>query len=565
MSTDSGTWGEGQASSRDFLAVARRRKWIILQAAVLVPLAAILYSLSRSPVYEASAEVLLTRQNLAAALTGTPDQTLSLQPERLAQTQAQLARVPTVIQRALRASGVRNRTASDLAGASSVSASSTADFIEFNVRDRVPTIAARLATAYAHAFTVYRQELDTAAIKIARRDVGRELEKLRLAGEEDGPLYASLLEKNQQLQAMETLQTTNTFVVRSATTAAKVSPRPVRSGLLALVLGLILGVGLAFLFERVDIRVRSVEEIHSTLGLPLLGTLPARHSRKGRSEAVPVLTEPNGMQADAFRRLRTSLDFVNLERGAKTIMVTSALRKEGKSTVAANLAAALGRAGRSVVLVDLDLRVGRLSELVGTRGEPGLTNVALGEVSLEEALVPVLATGARDAEFPRHQTGDGPARFETVLGDLLPAGSVPPDIGDFVTTHAVADILKTLRERADVVVIDSPPLLGVSDAMMLSANVDALLVVSRLKVLTRPALHELRRVLDSCPAHKLGVAVVGVSRQAGYGPYGPRYGDRRRELGAVGKRSAPRASDLQRDSRGASDVPVADGQQEIIP
>jgi non-specific protein-tyrosine kinase len=531
------------SSLRDHLQVVRRRKWIILQAAILVPLAAMLLSLRQSPLYQASAEVLLSHQNLATSLTNTQDPTIYQQADRIAQTQADLARVPRVAENVRKALRLRNRSAADILAASSVSAKQNADLLVFQVRDGNRALAAKLAAEYARQFTIYRRKLDTAALERARREVANRADGLRASGDHSSALYASLVTKEQQLRTMEALQTSNSFVVRSPRRAAQVRPQPARNGFLGFALGLLFGICLAFLWEALDTRVRSAKEIGERLGKPLLARLPEPPRRLRAADRLVMLAEPNGVEAEAFRMLRTNLEFANLERDAHAIMVTSALEAEGKSTTVANLALALARTGKRVVLVDLDLRRPYLDRFFDLGERPGLTDVALGRVSLERALTPLAITEPRgdEAEPEKEHTEDGhengngngngnrksTPRARGML-EVLPSGPIPPDTGEFVGSQKLAGILDKLRKRADVVLIDAPPLLHVGDAMTLSARVDALLVVCRLNVVRRPVLNELARVLEACPAPTLGYAAAGVEADEEYGStYGGYYYQRR--------------------------------------
>jgi Mrp family chromosome partitioning ATPase/capsular polysaccharide biosynthesis protein len=540
--------GHENSTLRDYLGVVRRRKWIILQAVVLFTAAAVLFSLYQQPLYEANAEVLLSRQNLAANLTNTPDPFASQQADRIAQTQADLAGVPTVAERALEAAGITDRTTEDLLGRSEVSAKTNADLLEFKVTDPDPAVASRLATAYADEFTKYRRELDTASIQRALSEVETEIAELEAANEHQSALYASLVDKQQQLKTMEALQTANAFVVRAAAEAAQVQPKPVRNGILGLALGLIIGIGLAFLREALDTRVRSAGEIGERLGLPLLARLPEPPRRLQKKGRLVTIEEPSSAGAEAFRVLRTNLDFVNLERGARSIMITSAVEGEGKSTTAANLAVSLARAGRRVVLVDLDLRMPFIDTLFELDERPGLTHVALGHARLADALVPVPlgnGTHAPNGNAAEHPTRAGLLRFDRSAAgpgggngrvqvegalEVLASGPVPPDTVEFFGARVLADLLDDLQERADVVVIDAPPLLHLGDALALSSRVDGLVVVTRLNIVRRPMLSELSRVLEMCPAVKLGFVLTGADREDGYGyGYGGYYHAHERE------------------------------------
>jgi succinoglycan biosynthesis transport protein ExoP len=491
---------------------------------ILVPAAAVAFSLQQTRLYEASSEVLLSRQNLAATLTDTPDVSASQDADRLVETQANLARVPAVAARVLRAVGLADdRTPQDFLDSSDVSAKANADLLSFTVTDRSAQLAARLASEYARQFTDYRRELDTAALERARNELTNRLRALEQAGERHSPLYASLVEKEQQLRTMEALQTANAFVVRSARDAEQVQPRPLRNAILALALGLVLGIALAFLWEALDTRVRSADEVADQLGLPLLARIPEPPRQLRKSHKLVMLAQPKGIHAEAFRMLRTNLEFTNLERRARTIMITSAVEEEGKSTTVANLAVAFARAGKRVALVDLDLRRPFLARFFNVDGHwPGLTNVALGHVGLETAISRVAVS---NGHVTAGVNGHGP-RAETLK--VLPTGPVPPDAGEFVGTKALGDVLDRLLEDVDLVLIDAPPLLHVGDAMTLSARVDALIVVTRLNVVRRPMLAEIRRLLHASPAAPIGFVATGAQLEDayGYGGYSAYYESR---------------------------------------
>ena len=289
-------------------------------------------------------------------------------------------------------------TAAELLRDSSVTTKTNSDILTFSVESEDPALATRLATAYARGYTSFRRRLDTSAIERARSEAQGRLAELEAAGETGSALYASLDEKVQLLNTMAALQTSNAYLVEPADAADQISPRPVRTGLLALTLSLILGVGLAFLYETLDTRVRSAEEIATRLGLPLLARIPAPSRKISKKNRLVTIDDPNSANAEAFRILRTNLDFVDLDRQARMIMVTSAVEGEGKSTTAANLAVTLARSGRRVVLVDLDTRRPFLHVFFGVPGEEGLTRVALGHMQLETALHRVALTPASESE-----------------------------------------------------------------------------------------------------------------------------------------------------------------------
>ncbi len=508
-----------QASTlRDYLHVVRRRKWIILQAIVIVPAVAIFLSSRQTKMYESSAQVLLSYQNLASALTGVPESPTYVPAADIRQTQAQLAMVPAVSERTARVLRVPSRPAEVIRGETSVTASANSDMLFVSTTDPDSALAPRIATEYARQFVNYRHELDTAELAEARKSVQRRIARIEAAGSTNSPLYRTLVDSSERLRAMETLQTANSKVVRDAQYAYKVAPRPLRNAILGFALGLILGIGFAFLREALDTRVRSAEEVGERLGLPLVARLPEPPRRLRRENRLTMLAEPNATHAEAFRMLRTNLDFVRIDRDARTIMVTSAVENEGKSTTAANLSVALARAGQRVGLVDLDLRKPFLHRFFDLDSRPGLTQVALGHTTLSEALVSVPIVADPTLNPAMNWNGNGAAPVEGLL-EVLPAGPIPPNVDEFVGSRVVADILGRMRSRVDVVIIDSTPLLVVGDAMALTGSVDGLLVVTRLNVVHRPMLRELHRVLEASPAHKLGFVITGAGSDEDYYGY----------------------------------------------
>jgi polysaccharide biosynthesis transport protein len=509
----------GTPNLAEHVRVLTRRKWLVLAVAVLSPVLVVAFSLQRDKLYRASAEVLVSNRDLGAMLTGTESVAVSDDPDRTIETQAELARVPTVATRALRAVGIRRDVESFLED-SSVSPKQNADLLVFEVTDPDPRLAVDLATAFARQFTIYRRELDTAALVRARQEVQRQIRSMRGRARRS-VLYETLVEKEQQLGTLAALQTSNAFVVRRPTKAKQVQPRPLRDGALGAALGLVFGIGVAFLRDRLDSRVRTTEQASETLGLPLLARLPGPPRSVRRNDDLVTLTEPDRHHAEAFRILRTNLEFSLLEREVKTILVTSAVEREGKSTTAANLAVALARAGRSVALVDLDLRRAYLHRFFGLNGQAGLTDVALGRAWLDEALadVSIPASTPKGGGF---NGSNGLATPGNVLR-VLTTGPLPPDVGDFISTNVLAEILEALKERVDLVLIDAPPLLHVGDAIALAARVDAVLVVARLGVVTRPMLREVRRLLTAAPAAKLGFVATGAKQGEEYGYAGYDY------------------------------------------
>jgi Mrp family chromosome partitioning ATPase/capsular polysaccharide biosynthesis protein len=504
-------------SLTDYFHIVRRRMWIIGMTAAITTLVAVLYSTRQPAVYATSADVLLRSQTLPSSISGLSDPnapTYYVDPDRTMTTQIGLARLPLMAERVLAASPQRSMSTGQFLGSSSVSAVPNTDFLRFGVSTSDPAVAKELANEYARQYTLYRKQLDTQSVENSLRTLASRIRQLRAAGDRASLENATQLqEKADQLRTLVALQQANALVVRKAQGAAQVEPRPRRNGVLGLALGLVLGLGLALLREATDTRLRSTEGVSGVLNdLPLLARIPDPGRQLRRANRLAMLAEPNGVSAESFRMLRTNLEFASLGKQAQVIIVTSALDGEGKSTTSANLAVALARAGKDVVLADLDLRQPGLYRFfdVGP-ASPGLTDVVLGHVTLTEALLPVpLVNAARETQTEPVETTNGsrPNIAEGVL-ELLVAGTRPPNPGEFVGSDGVRRVVGELRERADLIIVDTPPVLHVGDPMIMAGFVDAILIVVNREGARRPVLAELMRVVSRSPAQPLGFVVCG--------------------------------------------------------
>ena len=484
-------------SLADYVGLLRRRKWVVIVTALAVPAIAVVLSLLSAPTYQASAKVLLNQQNAGVASQGS-----FVDPARAAQTQADFARTQEVVGAAVKSAHVPGLTPDVLLARSSVAASLGSDFLTFSVKDSNAGLADRLATTYARAYVAYRHGMDTHAIAHARRIAQGQLTRLEAAG-----LGKSAAHKGAeaQLAALDGTEVPTLVVLHTSDGAVKVGPRVKRNAGMALVLGLFLGIGLAFVWDLFDTRVRSLEALQTALPqLSLLGRLPMPARALRERDDLVMSAAPTSPEAEPIRVLRANFEYAASAVRAKTIMFTSGVGGEGKSTTVANLALALARGGRRVVLVDFDLRNPSADRLFGLEDMPGLIDVALYDLDVDDALADVHLMEP-DGDEPVSQS----ATTEQGRLEVLPLGRRLQDPDQLRAEVVVRQILDRIRRRADYILIDAGPLLPTGDAIALSAYVDAMVLIVRLNMLPRSALDDVANALASSRAAKLGLVVTG--------------------------------------------------------
>ncbi len=317
-------------------------------------------------------------------------------------------------------------------------------------------------------------------------------------------LYEGLLEKLKEAGVSAGLRSNNFRIVDVARVpTGPVEPNIPRNLSFAFMLGLTSGVGLAFLLEGLDNTVRTTEQAQMISGLPPLGMIPlgSRTTREGANskrlviatskEAVELITQvrPQSQMAESYRALRTSLLLSNLGAPPKVIMVTSALPQEGKTTTSINCAVVLAQKGIRVLLIDADLRRPSIHKTLGMGPRSGLSNVLTGSSTLEQAIT-------RSPILPNL--------------NILPAGTPPPNPAELLASSNMRDVLEELRGQYDHIVVDTPPTLSVTDAVVLSPRADAIVLVIRSGQTTKQALRRSRDILTQVNAKVSGVLLNAV-------------------------------------------------------
>ncbi len=478
---------------------------MIALCCILVPASAFGFSKSQTNEYTASASLLFRDAGFDEKLFGAQTFERSADPAREAATNVQLVSLDTVGERtARRVPG----TGSSVKDKVEVSPEGDSDVVSVAATDHSPKKAARIANVFAEEYIAFRREADRAKITEAQELVRRRLDRLSL-GERQGSQARSLRDRLEQLDILASLQTGNAELAEVAKApSTPSSPKVLLNTVVGAFLGVILGVGLALLFERLDRRLRDPKEIEEMFDRPILGAIPESRELERSGAAQPAL---GPAEAESFRMLRANLRYFNIDRDVQSVLITSAAPGDGKTTVAWNMAATAAGAGAKVVLIEADLRHPRLGGSLGLLGAPGLSTLLAGQAAPSDVV----------QEIPVREKAPG-AEGRTL--DLLLAGPLPPNPSDLLESDRMRQVLAQAEDRYDLVVVDTPPTSIVSDAIPLINQVGGVIVVGRLGKTTREAATHLRNQLRNLDAPVLGVVVNGIGSEAGSYGYGYGYG-----------------------------------------
>ncbi|MEW1810244.1 polysaccharide biosynthesis tyrosine autokinase [Pseudarthrobacter phenanthrenivorans] len=469
---------------KDYLRVLRRN-WIPIVALVLAGLlAGGAASVLTRPTYKAETQLFVAIQSSGSVLELQQGNSFS---QARVQSYVKTVASPIVLQPVVDSLGLQE-SAADLADHVVATTDLNTVLINIAVTDSSPVQAAAIAQAVAGSLI---KAVDT-------------LEKPKAGG--TSPISPSIIKP-------------------AVAPTAPAAPNVKLNLLVGLVAGLVLGLGLAMLRSTMDSRIRGVDDLRHVTDAPLLGGIAYDQDAAKR----PLLTQVPGQshRAESFRQLRTNLQFANVTGHARTVLVTSSLPGEGKSTSAANLAIALSQAGQSVCLVDADLRRPMINEYLGLDRNVGLTTCLVGDVQLEDAL----ERWGEDDLF------------------VLTSGQIPPNPSELLGSLEMKALISRLEESFDAVVIDAPPLLPVTDAAVLSQYVGGVVIVVGSHKVSR---HDLEKSLSSLEMVAANVLGVVLNRLPAKGPDSYTYGYYTSEESSGRKRSAPNGSRQQWPSQSES-------------
>lgn len=492
-------------TARDYLRPIWRRKWLIAFIAIAVTAATYTYYNRQPRSYVSSTQIFVGSSGAAALITGDNQQTVG--GVRDIANQARLLTSIPVARRVAQDIGFKGSPEA-LQNAVSVTPDPTADFVVVSARTSNPQAAARLANAFAKAFIDQRAATSRGA---ARQALNATLGQLKTTprGITTGGVNprAVLQERVRQLRILLALPTGDATQVQAAEpSGVPVSPKPKRNAIFAFALSLLLGVLAAFGLERLDRRIRGVDAMEPLYETPMLAAVPrakdVQSTIGGRPAPSPALLEP-------FRTLRTTLDFgLDGGRPVSSLLVTSAMPQEGKSTIVRNLALAYAETGRRVAVVDCDLRRPGLHSLFDLPNDIGVVDVAGNAVPLTEALQLVEPMVGASQNGNGNGNGRSSALAAQHAGTLhvLTSGTPTSNAAIVLTMPAMAETIAELKRTHDVLILDTPPVLPVSDAIVLMHQVDGVVLVSRVGATTEEEAEDVvERIRRISKARLLGV------------------------------------------------------------
>ena len=538
----------------------------------MVGLAAGILSNIRTPMYQATARVLLRPSDPAEVLNPANAARLGNDPDRYVEGQKNIIQSEDVARQAIK--DLPGLSIQNVEDSLSVSQGGQSDVLKIAATDPDPTQASEIANAVANGYIENRRaeavsglqrvadDIDTKLGPILARigalddqiaaldaaaggtaslqapvgipDPSKQLpqlaqgagaggqpttqESIKAARYAAAVQYEQLYGRQQELLIDIGLKRGEAeLIAKAKTPVSPISPRPKRDIALGVFVGLLLGGGVSLLREQLDDRVRSAREVEQLTGLPLLAQLPFDEETAKSRVGVALSDRPNSPLGEAIRSLRTSIQYLGVDRPVKVIMVTSAVPGEGKSLVSANLAAAFAQADFQTVLISADLRRSTINELFGKhKVRPGLTGVVM---SAPSTTVPTNG----------HQNGATTNGIEVpILGALvktpilklwlLPSGAAPPNPAELLGSKRMDFVLAKYAAFADIVIIDTPPLLPVTDAAVLAAKCDGVVLVTAVNETRRDAVERAKVILQGTGARLLGT-VINKSPTSGSGSY----------------------------------------------
>ena len=516
-------------SLRDYAQVVARRKWIVIAAVVVAIALSLLLSALKTPVYESSAAVLVRARTSDTVFSNV--NTAYNDAKRATDTEIKLIESEVVAKRVMKDLGL-----TEVPPKASGASDGNTDVVIVTVQHGDPTMAKQLADGYVQAYIEVRREQAVSGLVSAGSELQKKVTQIQdqidaldkqvadaptdqqqaikdsLAAQRRVLVDQQSLFKQRldQLQVDAALATGGAQSVREAELpTSPVEPTPVRSAVLAGIVGLLLGLGAAFLLDYLDDSIRTPDELARIGGGPsVLAAVPLVASPDHR----PIsLSKPDDLAVESYRGLRTGLLFLGLDDDIKVVQITSSVSGEGKTTTATNLASVVAQAGPRTELVDADLRRPRVHEVFGLTPTTGLTDALLG-ASVDSVVV-----------------------HHVYNLDIIPSGKVPPNPSEMLGSRQMRELIAALAASYDAVIIDSAPVLPVTDSVALASSVQAVVLVAQSgrssNKQVSDSIAQLRRVQAPLVGFVLN-KLTGRRSRGGYG-YGYGYGYAQRDTAST--------------------------------
>jgi succinoglycan biosynthesis transport protein ExoP len=493
---------------RDYLAVLRRNWIAIVLIAAIGAGAGLADAKRQTSVYQATSAVSFQDPNQDLSLFGLAPSSVQ-EPAALALENSETLSAPQIVNRVRR--NLRTHESVRSLSAAVSGSVTTGGLLQITASWSNPTFAARLANSVAAIVVANANRSARATFANATGGIRHQISALEHGsgrGSAGSATQLSVLENT--LGRLETL--TNLArggqvaqVAQPPTTAS--SPKPLRSAIIGLVLGLALAIILAFLRDALDRRLRTSQDIEASFDYPVVGHIRKRALGKVAYREAAHNKEYR-VDVEAYRILRRNIEFLNLDSPPRSVVVTSGVPEEGKTTVATSLAFAMASAGKRTLLIEADLRRPDLAARLGVVRSPGLTDYLAGEKASTEIIHRIQLIE------PPSQNGHGPAKPESTADALslsvIPAGSPSSQAAELLGSKRFRQLIKQVAESYDAVVIDSPPLLPVSDTLEMLPLAEAVVVCAREAKTKREEAHAVKTALARFPERAVGVVVTGI-------------------------------------------------------
>lgn len=479
---------------RRWLQVVRRRKWL-LAILVVVPVGAYAYAARGDKTYKASVTIQVQAPAVDTSLFSGDLAQASPQTVNAA---SRLVKTTAVAADAARRLRPQPSDARGLLDQITSTADVASGFVTVTASAPSGRRAADLANAFGNALVAQRTKQAVGRLNATIGDVLKQIARFPPA---DRDARSQLTTQVERLRALRAAQGSNAAIIERATVPASASAtHALRAAALALIVALLLGLGAVALAERLDRRLRDPDRLEELTGVPVLGIIPqSAFTAENRSSFLPE---------ESFEQLRSRLMFFNTERPLSSILVTSTAAGDGKTTVATKLAVAFAKAGKDVILVDADLRRPQIADRFEIASADGLGAALAFESAVDSLMTEVEVDDPEGARLR-----------------VLPTGTLPSNPSGLIASARMRILLAQLVASADIVIIDTPSLLEVSDPMPLLAEVSGVVVVVKIDYSTRDSLARLLRVIANAKGAVLGVVATNVDGQPSSGGSADRQGD----------------------------------------